>query len=72
MFFDNNDANSNACLSLFREPIPVISHFNILGLGFKPENFENDLKVFISSLIDFWLFKKMLCHLCTQYISSYD
>ena len=36
--------------------MPATSHFNILG--FKPENFENNLKVFISSLTDFWSLKK--------------
>ena len=45
-----------AILTPFREPMPATSHFNILR--FKPENFENNLKVFISSLIDFWSFKK--------------
>ena len=44
-----------AILTPFREPLPATSHFNILG--FKRENFENNLKVFISFLIDLDCFK---------------
>ena len=36
--------------------MPATSHFNVLG--FKPENFENNLKVSISSLIDVSSLKK--------------
>ena len=39
-----------AILTPFREPMPATLHFYILG--FKPENFENNLKAFIKSLID--------------------
>ena len=38
-------------LTPFREPMPATSHFDILG--FKPKNFEKNLKVLISYLIDF-------------------
>ena len=34
--------------------MPANLYFDILG--FKPENFENNLKVFVSLLIDFQLF----------------
>ena len=44
--------------------------FNVLG--FKLENFEYSLKVFISSLIDFDGLKRMFCHLHTHYVSNYD
>lgn len=40
-----------AILIPFRGPMPASSDFNILR--FKPENFENNLKDFISSLINF-------------------
>ena len=50
--------------------MPATSRVNIYG--FIPHNFENNLKVFISSLIDFQLLKKMLRHLHTQHISSDD
>ena len=42
--------SQTAILTPFREPMPVALHFYILG--FKPENFENNLEVFIKSLID--------------------
>ena len=43
-------------LTPFREPMPATSHFDILG--FKPKIFENNLKVFICSLIYFWSFNR--------------
>ena len=46
------------------------SHVNIYG--FIPHNFESNLKVFISCLIDFQLLKKILRDLHTQHISSDD
>ena len=43
--------SQTAILTPFREPMPATLHINILG--FKPENFEYNLKVFNSSLTDF-------------------
>ena len=55
--FKSIDLNRQTAISTpFREPLPETSHFNILG--FKWENFETNLKVFISSLIDLDCFKK--------------
>lgn len=65
-----HSALQNVIETLFRVPIPTISHFDLLGI--KSEKKLKLLKIFITSISDFFQSKKGLHRPHTLHVIMYD